>query len=62
MLVHNGKKDFQCHVCGKHFTRKSSLNTHLITHTFTANKFKCDICGKSFTQKGCVKTHMLVHT
>ena len=53
MLVHTGKKEFQCHVCGK-----SNLTEHFVIHNFYAKMFKCD---KSFTLKGNVKKHTIVH-
>ena len=61
MLVHNGKKDFQCHVCGKYIARKTDLKEHLSTHT-KEKAFKCDLCEAHFTRKRSIKQHMLVHT
>ena len=58
MLVHSGKKDFQCHVCGNYFGRKGDMKRHYVTHTNEKN-FKCDQCDKSFTAKRNVKTHVI---
>ena len=60
MLVHSGKKEFQCFVCLKEFTYSYRLKQHKVTHT-KDKFFKCDFCDKSFARKGYVKTHMLVH-
>ena len=29
MVVHSGKKNFECHFCGNRYTQKSALNLHL---------------------------------
>ena len=33
MLVHSGKKDFQCHVCLKEFSQKQLVKRHMLAHT-----------------------------
>ena len=60
MLVHSGKKDFQCFVCLIEFARIFVLKQHMVTHT-KDNDFKYKICNKNFSRKESVR-HMLVHT
>ena len=33
ILVYSGKKDFQCHVCGKYLTQNKNLKRHVVIHT-----------------------------
>ena len=49
MLVHNGKKDFQCGVCEKKFSQKGDLKRHMLTHT-KVKPHECDICKKKFIE------------
>ena len=33
MLVHSGKKEFQCHFCGKYSSQQGNLKQHFVTNT-----------------------------
>ncbi|KAF7237308.1 hypothetical protein EYD10_15975 [Varanus komodoensis] len=50
-----------CPVCSKGFTRKSSLNRHLIIHT-GEKPYKCSNCGKSFNRKTNLIAHEVIHS
>ncbi|KAK3883591.1 hypothetical protein Pcinc_012094 [Petrolisthes cinctipes] len=58
--MHEGRK-FQCAECGKLFTQKPHLKTHMLIHT-GQKKFQCSECDKRFTHKGTLVAHSLVHT
>nr|CAB3267934.1 ZF(C2H2)-13 zinc finger protein [Phallusia mammillata] len=53
--------DFQCNLCNKIFTRKSSYQQHLYQQ-HSGVSHECPVCGKSFRQKGNLTKHMRVHT
>ncbi|XP_069605801.1 oocyte zinc finger protein XlCOF22-like isoform X2 [Ranitomeya imitator] len=55
------KKSFSCSECGKYFTCKSHIVTHLRTHTGD-RPFSCSECGKCFNLKSILVTHQRTHT
>uniref|UniRef100_A0A8D0G212 C2H2-type domain-containing protein n=1 Tax=Strix occidentalis caurina TaxID=311401 RepID=A0A8D0G212_STROC len=54
-------KEHKCGLCGKVFTRGSSLRSHEAIHR-GEKPFKCQDCGKSFSRKWNVLCHQKRHT
>lgn len=54
-------KSLLCSFCGKNFGRKSTLTTHLRTHT-NEKPFQCDVCEHKFTSVGAMHQHMNIHS
>ena len=50
MLVYTGKKEFQCEVSEKKFSRKGHLKYYILTHP-NVQAHECDICKKTFSQR-----------
>ncbi|ORX59624.1 hypothetical protein DM01DRAFT_1282225, partial [Hesseltinella vesiculosa] len=63
--VSNGStpKKYECHLCTKKFTRPSSLNTHIYSHT-GEKPFKCPVegCGRHFSVVSNLRRHAKIHS
>ena len=55
--VHESKKDYQCHNCGKYFGQKKELQKHVKSHEKVNNYF-CDKCKKGYGFKNLLTMHM----
>eukprot|EP00092_Neocalanus_flemingeri_P016057 GFUD01017381.1.p1 GENE.GFUD01017381.1~~GFUD01017381.1.p1 ORF type:complete len:549 (+),score=125.45 GFUD01017381.1:12-1658(+) len=55
------KYQFSCHECGKRFTQRGNLDTHIKSHR-GVKPFKCDSCEKAFLTSSALKSHTLTHT
>lgn len=60
--TNTGHKKHICQVCKKRFTRPSSLNTHIYSHT-GEKPFICDIdgCGRQFSVISNLRRHRKIH-
>merc|ERR1712000_787314 len=56
------QKKHKCKVCDKRFTRPSSLQTHMYSHT-GEKPFACDVegCGRHFSVVSNLRRHKKVH-
>ncbi|XP_069113252.1 zinc finger protein 850-like [Argopecten irradians] len=50
-----------CNICGVTFSRKDSLERHLLTHTKRERSFKCPECGKGYFTKDDLGKHENIH-
>lgn len=61
-LSPNAQKKHKCKICDKRFTRPSSLQTHMYSHT-GEKPFACDHdgCGRHFSVVSNLRRHKKVH-
>lgn len=59
---HTGVKQYQCHICLKHFTTNFEKGRHIIAVHQKIRAWKCDLCTKDFARKSDLRTHKrMVH-
>ena len=54
------EKSFPCPVCGKKFTYKCNLKSHLVTHS-DQKPFQCEGCHKEFKRQEQLTCHARIH-
>ncbi|CAK7200550.1 hypothetical protein SEUCBS139899_003247 [Sporothrix eucalyptigena] len=61
-VTSTAQKKHKCKVCEKRFTRPSSLQTHMYSHT-GEKPFACDVpgCGRNFSVVSNLRRHKKVH-
>lgn len=59
MRSHTGEKQFRCDVCGRLFSRQSSLTRHV--HNHGVKPFVCEFCNMSFSNLSIMMNHMRGH-
>nr|XP_034838192.1 zinc finger protein 91-like [Maniola hyperantus] len=52
---------YECHDCGRKYSKKPSLRIHIIQKHLYVLPFVCQICGKRSSTKNHHKSHELVH-
>lgn len=53
------KRRYKCQTCGRRFTTKQTMETHMLIHN---GHWMCHTCGKTFATKTVLKNHLVTHT
>ena len=59
---HWDRMDYSCEHCGKVFTVKAWLKSHMLSHADpTVKSYACHLCPKSYKHNNLLRTHLEVH-
>lgn len=58
-LFHSNERSFECDYCHKKFSLKTTLISHMATHT--EMKFECEFCSKKFALQQSLRNHKYIH-
>lgn len=58
MRTHSKERPYNCTICGKNFTQRSSLTTHMRIVYTEEKPYVCHICLKAFVTKTLLKGHV----
>ena len=50
---------FQCHLCGRHFSKKENMEVHIQAVHLKERPHRCKHCLQTFSQKGHMINHIL---
>lgn len=62
LRTHGIGQQIRCELCGKNFTKKSRLKSHIDTFHENVRKFQCSHCDKAFKAKVHLDHHLLQHS
>ena len=58
LVTHSKVKPHKCDTCGKYFTQKSNLTTHIKSVHTKESKVVCEICDKVFSKRYSLLKHI----
>lgn len=63
--THTGIRPFKCLICGRKFTTKGNLKTHMSVHRMkppTRTVHQCPVCHKKYSNSLVLQQHIRLHT